>query len=92
MGKEKNTWAVWVTGNWHVTFRFVGADVIAVDYLDMAPEGIPEVEAMYKYSDKFGSGSNFNALLVEMDQNGLLDPDVIKAIYDMEEEMRNAIF
>ena len=34
MGKEKNTWAVWVTGNWRVTFRFVGADVIAVDYLD----------------------------------------------------------
>ena len=67
----------------------VGTDV---DYLDMAPEGIPEVEAMYKYSDKFGSGSNFNALLVEMDQNGLLDPDVIEAIYDMEEEMRNAIF
>ena len=67
----------------------VGTDV---DYLDMAPKGIPEVEAMYKYSDKFGSGSNFNALLVEMDQNGLLDPDVIEAIYDMEEEMRNAIF
>ncbi|MCK4995753.1 MAG: MMPL family transporter [Thermoplasmatales archaeon] len=67
----------------------VGTDV---DYLDMAPDGIPEVEAMYKYSDKFGSGSNFNALLVEMDQNGLLDPDVIEAIYDMEEEMRNAIF
>jgi len=34
MGKEKNTWAVWVTGNWRVTFRFAGADVIAVDYLD----------------------------------------------------------
>jgi len=67
----------------------VGTDA---DYLDMAPDGIPEVEAMYKYSDKFGSGSNFNALLVEMDQNGLLDPDVIEAIYDMEEEMRNAIF
>ena len=34
IGKEKDSLAVWVTGNWRVTFRFVGADVIAVDYLD----------------------------------------------------------
>lgn len=63
-----------------------------INFLDMAPEGLPEVEAMYKYSEKFGSGSSFNALLVQFDKDGLLDPDVLEAIYDMESEMRNAIF
>lgn len=62
-----------------------------VNYFDMAPEGIPEVEAMYKYSENFGTGSNFNALLIEMDSDGLLDPDAIEAICDMEDEMRKAI-
>ena len=33
-GKEKNAWAKWVTGNWHVTFQFEGADAVAVDYID----------------------------------------------------------
>ena len=28
-----------------------------VNYMDMAPEGIPEVEAMQLYSDKFGGGA-----------------------------------
>ncbi len=59
-----------------------------VNYLDMAPKGLPQVEAMYKYSENFGTGSNFNALLIEMDYNGLLEPDVIEAICDMEDEMR----
>jgi proteic killer suppression protein len=27
-------WAIWVNGNWRVTFRFVGADVELVDYQD----------------------------------------------------------
>lgn len=32
--KEKQTWSVWVNGNWRVTFQFDGADAIVVDYRD----------------------------------------------------------
>lgn len=27
-------WSVWVSGNWRLTFRFVGEDAELVDYLD----------------------------------------------------------
>jgi proteic killer suppression protein len=27
-------WAVWVSGNWRVTFRFEDGDVVNVDYVD----------------------------------------------------------
>jgi proteic killer suppression protein len=33
-GREKGTWAVWITGNWRVTFQFEGPDAVAVDYGD----------------------------------------------------------
>lgn len=33
-GKRKGTWAVSVSGNWRVTFRFVGKDADSVDYED----------------------------------------------------------
>lgn len=33
-GSLKGHWSVWVSGNWRVTFRFVGADVELVDYQD----------------------------------------------------------
>ena len=33
-GAQKGTWAVWVSGNLRVTFRFVGADAEVVDYED----------------------------------------------------------
>jgi proteic killer suppression protein len=33
-GAPKNTWAVWVSGNWRITFKVVGADAEAVDYED----------------------------------------------------------
>ena len=33
-GKRKGTWAVKVSGNWGVTFVFVGKDADAVDYED----------------------------------------------------------
>jgi uncharacterized protein len=59
-----------------------------VNYFDMAPGGIPEVEKLLQYSQKFGKGANFNALLVETDAQGLTDPEVIKAIYNMEEQIR----
>ena len=34
VGDRKGTWAVSVSGNWRVTFRFVGKDADAVDYED----------------------------------------------------------
>jgi len=33
-GNLKGHWSVCVSGNWRVTFRFVGADVELVDYQD----------------------------------------------------------
>jgi proteic killer suppression protein len=33
-GDRKGTWAVKVSGNWRVTFTFVGKDVYRVDYED----------------------------------------------------------
>lgn len=33
-GRKKGTWAVCVSGNWRVTFRFDGADAVDVDYRD----------------------------------------------------------
>lgn len=33
-GDLKGFLSVWVNGNWRVTFRFIGADIELVDYLD----------------------------------------------------------
>jgi len=33
-GELKGHWAVWVSGNWRVTFRFDEGDACDVDYLD----------------------------------------------------------
>jgi proteic killer suppression protein len=33
-GDRKGTWSVWVSGNWRVTFKFVGKDAGVVDYED----------------------------------------------------------
>ena len=33
-GTRKGTWAVWVRGNWRITFKFVDADAEVVDYED----------------------------------------------------------
>lgn len=33
-GDRKGSWAVSVSGNWRITFRFVGKDADAVDYED----------------------------------------------------------
>lgn len=59
-----------------------------VNYLALAPEGIPELDAMYEYSDKYGGGGNFNAFLVETDPKGLEDPAVIEGLYNMQKRMR----
>ncbi|HUS98750.1 MAG TPA: MMPL family transporter [Candidatus Thermoplasmatota archaeon] len=61
-----------------------------VNFLDMAPQGIPEVEKLLEYSKNFGGGTNFNALYIETNSQGLTYPDVIDAIYNIEVEIRNA--
>ena len=33
-GKEKGVWAVWVSGNWRVTFRFEQGDTFDVNFED----------------------------------------------------------
>jgi proteic killer suppression protein len=33
-GKRRGTWAVRVSGNWRITFRFEGEDALDVDYED----------------------------------------------------------
>lgn len=33
-GNLKNHWAVWIDGNWRLTFTFEGEDAILVDYQD----------------------------------------------------------
>jgi proteic killer suppression protein len=33
-GERKGTWAVTVSGNWRVTFKFIGKDADSVDYED----------------------------------------------------------
>jgi toxin HigB-1 len=33
-GTLKGHWSVWVSGNWRLTFRFVGQDAELVDYQD----------------------------------------------------------
>ncbi len=58
-----------------------------VNYFDMAPEGLPEVDAMFEYSERFGQGGNFNAFLVETEPGGLEDIEVLTAISNMEKDM-----
>jgi len=58
-----------------------------VNYMDLAPEGIPEIEKLEEYSANFGSGTNFNAVLIETDPHGLEYPEVIEAIYSLEREI-----
>jgi proteic killer suppression protein len=33
-GGRSGHWAVWVSGNWRVTFRFEDGDAVDVDYVD----------------------------------------------------------
>ena len=33
-GKNRGRWSIWVSGNWRLTFRFVGSDVELLDYED----------------------------------------------------------
>jgi predicted RND superfamily exporter protein len=58
-----------------------------VNYFDLAPPGVPELEKLLEYSNNFG-GANFNAILIETEPQGLTYPETIDAIYNMEMEMR----
>ena len=60
-----------------------------VNYYTMAPEGIPEIDALYKYSGNLGGNTNFNAIVVETESQGLTYPEVIDAMYNLEDEIRN---
>jgi len=33
-GNRKSFWAVWVSGNWRITFKFIDTDIEIVDYED----------------------------------------------------------
>ena len=61
-----------------------------VNYFAMAPQGIPEIDALYKYSGNLGGSTNFNALVIETESQGLTYPEVIDAMYNLEVEIRNA--
>ena len=58
-----------------------------VNYFDLAPENIPEVEKLVEYSNNFG-GANFNAIMIETEPHGLTHPEVIDAIYELGEKIR----
>jgi predicted RND superfamily exporter protein len=61
-----------------------------VNYFAMAPKGISEIDALYKYSGNLGGSTNFNALVIETESQGLTYPEVIDAMYNLEVEIREA--
>jgi len=76
-----------------VFFAFMSLIVIPqtetdTNYFDMAPQNIPEVVKLVEYSENFG-GANYNAIMIETEPQGLTYPEVIDAIYEMEERMRD---
>lgn len=60
-----------------------------VNYFAMAPQGIPEIDALFKYSGNLGGSANFNAIVIETESQGLTYPEVIDAMYNLEVEIRN---
>ena len=59
-----------------------------VDVVDIAPEGLIELEKYEEFSEIFGGGTNPNMILIETEKEGLTHPETIEAIWNMEEEMR----
>ena len=59
-----------------------------VNYFDLVPEGIPEVDIYFEYAETFGGGTNVNMILIETEPQGLTYPETIDALYLMEEEIR----
>lgn len=61
----------------------VGTDV---NYYELAPKDEMVIEKTMEFSERFGMSGNLDIILVEGD---LKDPEVLKAIDDMEEKMRD---
>ena len=59
-----------------------------VNFFEMAPKGLPEIDKYFEYSENFGGGTNYNILLIETDSQGLSYPETIEAIFSMEEKIR----
>jgi hydrophobe/amphiphile efflux-3 (HAE3) family protein len=59
-----------------------------VNFFEMAPKGLPEIEKYFEYSENFGGGTNYNIMLIETESQGLTYPETIESIYAMEEEIR----
>lgn len=59
-----------------------------VNFFEMAPKGLPEIEKYFEYSENFGGGTNYNIMLIETESQGLTYPETIDAIYYMEEKIR----
>ena len=59
-----------------------------VNFFEMAPKDLPEIEKYFEYSENFGGGTSINMMLIETERQGLTYPETIEAIYAMEEEMR----
>jgi len=60
-----------------------------VNFFEMAPKGLPEIEKYFEYSENFGGGTNYNIMLIETESQGLTYPETIETIYAMEEEIRD---
>ncbi|EMR74013.1 putative RND superfamily exporter [Thermoplasmatales archaeon SCGC AB-539-N05] len=65
-----------------VSIPYVKTDV---DYMVMAPQDEPYIQAMYEYSEKFGSSGSFNVVLVEAD---VTNPKVINAIKSVQDKLK----
>ncbi len=64
-----------------VSIPYVKTDV---DYMVMAPQDEPYIQAMYEYSEKFGSSGSFNVVLVDAD---VTNPKVINAIKSVQDKL-----
>lgn len=62
-----------------------------VNYFDLAPEGISEIEKLQLYSEKFGGGSNLNALYLQTAPQGLTNPETLKTIKEIEQKIMDEV-
>lgn len=59
-----------------------------VNIIDIAPDGLVELEKYEDYSNVFGGGTNPNLMLIETNPNGLTEPAFIDALFQLQQEMR----
>jgi predicted RND superfamily exporter protein len=58
-----------------------------VNLIDIGPEGLIEIEKYQEYSNVFGGGTNPNLMMLETNPNGLTEPELIEAMYQLQKEM-----